>query len=322
MANWVDYREVKANININQVLGYYNIQLQAKGETQLTGKCPLPDHAGDRSNKNAFHVDTAKNVFNCFSHCGGGNIIDLVSKMENCDIRQAAFKLQEWFLLDTSPPENLENTQIEKGSENPIKNKPLTFELKGLQAKHPFLIKRKGLKPNTIKEFGLGFCTKGLLAGWIAIPVHNIEGEIVAYIGRAINNTQAELDGKYKIPPGFKKTLEIYNLHRVLKEPEAIEKHGLILVESFFGVQHLWQNDYKNVVGLLGKEISEYQLTELLKAANKFTLFLDGDEPGRLATKKVAAKFIHSGFIRIIKYPEGAKRKPTHFSGKELKQII
>jgi DNA primase len=94
------------------------------------------------------------------------------------------------------------------------------------------------------------------------------------------------------------------------------------LVESFFGVHHLWQNGYKNVIALFGKEIFENQVRELLKVTNKFTLFLDGDEPGQLATEKIAAELINSGFVRIIKYPEGAKIKPAHFSGKNLKQLL
>jgi DNA primase len=175
---WVDYRHIKASVSIEKVLARYNIQLKPTSDHHLAGPCPIPSHAGDRSNKTAFHVDTKKNVFNCFTHCGGGNILDLVAKMEGCEIRKAAELLNEWFLI-----ENELTLKNERPADN-NGNKPLTFELKGLKPKHPFLLKEKGLSLATVNEFGVGFCSKGLLAGWIAIPIHNVKGESVAYLGR------------------------------------------------------------------------------------------------------------------------------------------
>jgi len=317
---WIDYQHIKASVNISQVLAYYGIELKLTGNHQLAGACPLPCHSGDRSNNNAFHVNTEKNAFNCFTHCGGGNVIDFVAKMENCEFREAALKLNEWF-LSGGPPDDKGEDSPESSSVEEF-NKPLSFELKGLKGNHPFLRKTKNLQSETIKTFGLGFCSKGLLAGWIAIPVHNKDGQVVAYIGRAVNDTQAENDGKYKVPPGFKKSLEVFNLNRVLEQKDLIDKYGIIIVEGFFGVFWLYQNGFKNVVALMGKELSDRQREPLLSATDRFTIFLDGDEPGRLATEKLAGKLIHSAFVRIIQYPEGPKRKPAHFEKDELKEIL
>lgn len=323
---WIDYRHIKTQVKFDQVLSYYGIKLRQSGQTHLIGACPLPGHSGDRSNKTAFHVDIKKNAFNCFTHCGGGNIIDFVSKMECCEFREAAIKIHELFLIDDTTPDEKSKpieTIVKNNSDGiEIINKPLTFELKGLIVKHPFLLKEKNLTLETIKHFGLGFCSKGLLAGWIAIPIHNTEGQIVAYAGRAINSTQTEIEGKYKLPPGFQKMLEVYNLHRALEQKELIEKYGLILVESFFGVFWLWQNGYRNVVALMGRELSEQQTKTLLSVTNRFTLFLDGDEPGNRATEKIAAQILFDSFARVVKYPEGPKRKPAHFNKSELKTLL
>ena len=81
---WIDFREIKARVGIDQVVDYYGISLAQKTPTQKAGPCPFPKHGGDRSNNNAFHTDSKKNAFNCFSHCGGGNAIDFVAKMEQC----------------------------------------------------------------------------------------------------------------------------------------------------------------------------------------------------------------------------------------------
>jgi len=206
---WVDYRHIKAAVTMQQVLGRYGIELRPAGPHHLAGPCPLTGHGGDRSNRNAFHVDTEKNAFNCFTHCGGGNVLDFVAKMEGCSVRDAAAKLTVWFLMTPgADPEAIEqNSRVgESVAETNQGNRPLSFTLKGLKGEHALLRKVKDLTPQTIKTFGVGFCTKGLLAGWIAIPVHNREGQIVAYVGRAVNDTQAEIDGKYKFPPRFRKS--------------------------------------------------------------------------------------------------------------------
>ena len=72
--SWINYGHIKARINKSQILSYYGIELQSVGDKKLKGSCPLPKHAGDRSNKNAFSVDTEKNPFNSFTNRGGGGI--------------------------------------------------------------------------------------------------------------------------------------------------------------------------------------------------------------------------------------------------------
>jgi hypothetical protein len=61
-------------------------------------------------------------------------------------------------------------------------NKPLGFALT-LDASHPYL-KERGLTPELVATFGLGFCSKGSMAGRICIPIHNADGALVAYAGR------------------------------------------------------------------------------------------------------------------------------------------
>jgi DNA primase len=79
-----------------------------------------------------------------------------------------------------------------------------------LQADHPYLAER-GLTPETIEAFGVGFCGKGMMADRIAIPIHNPDGLIVAYAGRWPGEPP---DGtpKYKLPQGFRKSLELFNI--------------------------------------------------------------------------------------------------------------
>ena len=82
MGDWVDYKQIKTQASFKAVVEHYQLDFSIKGD-ELVGTCPLPRHAGDRNNKNAFHVSLDKNCYNRLTHCGGGNVIDFVRLMEN-----------------------------------------------------------------------------------------------------------------------------------------------------------------------------------------------------------------------------------------------
>ena len=251
MTTWVNYKEIKARVNIGQVLEHYGVlgNLHEKGD-ELIGCCPI--HQG--TNANQFHASRTKNNFMCFGNChGGGNVIDFVVMMEGGDkekgndVRSAAIKMQEWFGLtferprggrrtadavpataaasattsvaaeeQTAAPQEplpVSHTTEETTPETVKVNPPLKFALKSLDATHPYLTER-GLTAETIAQFGVGLCTsKGIMAGRIAIPIHNEQGELVAYAGRWPGEPP-EGEGKYKLPAGFHKSHVVYNLHR------------------------------------------------------------------------------------------------------------
>lgn len=75
---YLDIPKIKADITMAHILSYYGIGLRQINDYRLTGCCPI--HKGD--NANAFHVDLKRNIFNCFTHCGGGSIFDFVMKKE------------------------------------------------------------------------------------------------------------------------------------------------------------------------------------------------------------------------------------------------
>ena len=128
--------------------------------------------------------------------------------------------------------------------ETPSANKPLGFELKELDSGHPYFAER-GLEPQTVEHFGLGFCQKGTMAGRVVIPMHNADGELVGYAGRWPGEPP-EGKPKYKLPKGFLKTAELFNFHR-LSDPDDLEP--LVIVEGFFDCMWLWQNGFASAPG-------------------------------------------------------------------------
>lgn len=47
MADWVDFKEIKATVSMEMVLEHYSIELRKVNATNLRGACPLPTHVGD-----------------------------------------------------------------------------------------------------------------------------------------------------------------------------------------------------------------------------------------------------------------------------------
>lgn len=321
----IDFKELKSRVTMEMVLRHYGIfdNLKSRGDN-LVGTCPIH---GSGSNPNQFSVNPAKNVWNCFGDCkAGGNVLDFVVKMEKVSIKQAAQKLQEWFLGSAiaDQPKGVPNsaplaTTRPAKEEKDLVNLPLVFALKNLVADHPWFAER-GILPETVGYFGLGFCSgRGLMAGRIAIPIHNQVGELVAYVGRAVDDDQAKADGKYKLPTGFHKSVEVYNFHRVPPGQALV-----IVVESFLSVWALHQAGYPAAVALMGSALSQAQedlITSLLGPAGRLLLLFDADPAGQACTADCLARFGRQFWVRALDVGQFGP-KPHKISADHLQSLI
>jgi DNA primase len=332
--NYVDFRTVKQTVSILQILDHYNLTSRFKrsqnGES-LTGACPL--HNGQ--NPTQFRVSIKKNCWNCFGDCkSGGNILDFVSRREDCTIREAAILISEWFGISANSderegnshsPARRESTNTRNKRETPRENdddtanKPLGFELTKLDTEHPYL-KERGLTADTIARFGVGFCGSGSMSGRVVIPIHNVEGKIVAYAGRWPGDPQDD-SPKYRLPAGFRKSVELFNLHRAIEEPD---EQSLIIVEGFFDCMKLAQHGYDRTVALMGSTLSTVQeqlLRQHTTPESRIVLMLDEDEAGRTARAEIVQRLTINRFVKVVPLPEDAGQ-PEQLSSEELSALI
>jgi DNA primase len=251
MDEWVDFSAVKRAVSLEVVLRHYQVRGLRRRRDQLVGCCPI--HRGERDD--SFRASLSKNVFHCFACQSHGNVLDLVAAMEKCSIRKAACRLQEWFGIAVSgAPAGLEaesagKTELvrEKAGSNP----PLDFALTGVDHAHPYL-QQRGVDRTTAAEFGMGFYGgPGLMSGRIVIPIRNPGGEIVAYAGRALDGRSP----KYKLPAGFRKSWELFNIQRAA----ATSSQTVIVVEGYFDCVRVHQAGFPCVVALMGSSLSASQ---------------------------------------------------------------
>jgi len=337
-SKFVDFKAVKAAITMEQVLDHYGIldRFKRSGDS-LSGPCPI--HKGN--NPTQFRVSVSKNVWNCFSECKhGGNTLDFIARMDNVSIHAAALKAIEWFKLDPEAMAADSEQQAESPSEAPkaadapqprpaakpapvvengAPNKPLKFRLDKLERSHPYLVER-GLTQETIIDFGVGYCAKGMMAERIAIPIHNPEGNVVAYAGR-FPGEPAEGTPKYKLPQGFRKSQELFNIDRAVKEPAD---KPLVIVEGFFDCMKLHQHGCRKVVALMGSTMSAAQeilIRQHTNAQSRVIVMLDENEAGKAGREDIACRLSQHCFVKVHVFDQ-ADAEPEHLSAEDVAEIL
>jgi DNA primase len=195
MSTWIDFKELRAKLEFESILRHYNVEVKRKGD-QHHGYCPLPSHNGKR-NSVSFSANLKRGIFQCFGCGAKGNLLEFAAMMEKINpqdgpaLRGVALNLQQRFFqeLGNKPTQTRKPlasksampAKIEAKSSLPVLiNEPLDFELKGLDAEHPYLSSR-GFTLQTIEHFGLGFCGRGMLKNRVVIPLKDADGALVGY---------------------------------------------------------------------------------------------------------------------------------------------
>jgi len=224
------------------------------------------------------------------------------------------------------------------------------FPLK-LSLDNPWLKQRLdqlGVSQEAASRFGIGYETRSnaLMAGRVCFPVHNRNGELVAYSGRwagdpnedgVFIDDKGQDQPKYKLPKGFQKQLELFNLHRVahqFEEDQPITR-TLVLVEGFWSCLRLsLLNPFPSsgtsseqgplgtpCIALMGKTLSRAQIRLLEDLQiDQIMLMLDGDEPGRSASEALVQDLSSRFYVRNADLEEG--QMPDEMSDKALLEIV
>jgi hypothetical protein len=230
----VDFGDIRRRADFRAVLAHYGLSPMGKGD-QVKIRCPFhPDEEPSCS------VNLAKRLFHCFACRAAGNVLEFVHEMENRNgeavtLRQAGVTLAgicgerpaggeakahqgrlegrgeaaEGGTAQTTPAgppvrpgAPAGRGEGDPGQEKAKRNKPLGFALP-LDPSHPYLTER-GIPPELVEAFGLGYCGKGIMAGRVCVPIHDAEKRLVAYAGRWVGDDDdlPEGKGRYELRPG------------------------------------------------------------------------------------------------------------------------
>lgn len=352
-SRFVDFKVVKAAVSMEQVLAHYGLSGRFdQGKDCVVGACPIRREKGEPQ----VLMRVAGNKWRCSGECAcAGDVLDFVCKMENVEPVEAANRMVEWFGLErarlnaerdrdrpaTSPEQGQRRLPESQASERetplpsaapppprasrPARpsreehgpNKPLGFKL-DLDPSHPYLAER-GISPEAIAEFGLGYCSKGIMAQRIAIPIKNAKAELVGYAGRWAG-VPPEGKPRYLLPDGFKQSVEIYRLAEALREPA---EHPLVIVEGFFDAIRLWQLGVRKCVALMGSSLSMAQealLAEHLSPKSQVIVMLVQDDAGCLGRDWVLQRLSLRSYVRVVTFAEHGFR-PEKLSAEDAQRL-
>jgi DNA primase len=189
-----------------------------------------------------------------------------------------------------------------------VVNEPLDFELKELDAKHPYLLGR------------------GFTKSRVAIPLHDQAGSLIGYAGRVVDDTFiSEENPRYRFPGErkrdgktfeFRKTMFVYNGFNI--KPLADD---LIVVEGFSGVWWLTQNGFENAVATMGADCSEKQaeiIVSLVKPGGVVWIMPDGNTAGERCALALLRQISPHRLVRWVKMTDN--KQPTDLSREQLKK--
>ncbi|MEM6820338.1 MAG: hypothetical protein AAF558_00155 [Verrucomicrobiota bacterium] len=336
-SSWIDYKELKRRVPISKLLNLHQVSLDQRGDN-LVGKCPIPCPNQDNCTEvDNFSASVSKNCWRCLTDSSSGNVISLHALMTGRDpendkaFREAALELHEKFPRDgESAPNPVEVTEaldekamperdwFSRPSEKEIPdetNQPLSFALQ-LKSDVPFLLEDKRFSPETIEEFGLGWCAKGMFAGRIVVPIHNSEGELVGYAGRGVKENDVQKRGKWLFPKGFRKSHELFNQHRL--DDDDVKETGVVVTTGFWSAIRLSEIGVP-AVSLMGNSLSDLQCQLISERTGKVWLMMDRCDLSKSNLPLIAARLARHAFVRFLAYPEESlARQPEDLTTSQL----
>lgn len=330
--------EVRAASDIVDVVGDY-VRLKKQG-SRFVGLCPFHSEKSP-----SFSVDPNQNLFYCFGCRKGGDVISFVREMEGLEFQEAVRTLAERFGV-VLPSE--EEGTAEEASEAESIYSALRFAARFFygQLAHPevgrpsreYLLGR-GLTPETIKRFGLGYASDawdallkaageqhispqmlekaGLVIareggryydryrGRIIFPIFSHVGKVIGFGGRILEKVPDQ--PKYINSPETR----VYHKGRVLyglfQGKQAIRRaEEVLLVEGYMDVISLHQAGVENVVAASGTALTAEQVKILGRYAKRVLLLYDADAAGNnAALRSIDLILEHELAVYAVALPPG-----------------
>lgn len=299
----VSIDDIKSKFQLSEYVSKY-VKLKKSGKATFTGLCPFHEDKNP-----SLSIDDEKGVFICGGCKKAGNIVHFHSFIEKLDKRDSFIYFAQQLTGRSSFKNNGYLSEL---------NNLFIQNIDKSNSIREFLEKR-GINKETIEKFEIGFCMgkeheflspdsleeskkAGLVSekNWMSFtrramfPIRNMNGSLIAFGGRAIDETQKIKYLNSSESNDFKKGLNVFGGNHLRISPNE----PVVVVEGFLDVVIAHQNGFKNVVGAMGTNISKEMILELFKKSDHIVFCLDPDNAGvqgSLRNIEVAADSITEG---------------------------
>ncbi|MGI6772336.1 MAG: DNA primase [Clostridiales bacterium] len=307
--------ELRSRIDIEELVSSY-VNLKKKGRISQ-GLCPFHTEKTP-----SFTVYNDTQSYYCFGCGAGGECITFIRNIENLDYYDAVQFLAEKVGLKMPIEQEDDGLYVLRKRIYEANREAARFFYNNLVKPdcpaYEYLIKR-GIKPNTIKRFGLGYAPDSwdaltrhlrslgfhdneLISAYLSkksrtgstidvfmnrlmFPIIDLRGNVVAFGGRVLGDEKPKYINTSDTPV-FKKGRGIFALN-------LAKAHGrsLILCEGYMDVIAMHQAGFETAIAGLGTAFTTEQAQLVARYADEVTLAYDSDEAGRNAAKRTLSIF-------------------------------
>ena len=330
-------QELKSRVDIVSVIGE-RVRLRKNGPNSYKGLCPFHTEKTP-----SFNVSPVKQFYYCHGCHAGGDVFRFVMEIEGVSFPEA--------LKELADRHGIPIPKRAQYADDDSRLREAIFQMHEVAAEsfranlagpagedaRAYLV-RRGLKPETIDQFGLGYSDRsgrallrlleqrsftaaqieqsGLVRkrddgsfydyfrGRLMFPIHNEMGKAIGFGGRGLTDDDVP---KYLNSPEtaiYKKGKVVYNLHRA---KEAIRKEDrAILVEGYMDVIGVSAAGFRGVVASCGTALTPDQVRAVKRHTDKMVVNFDPDAAGEKAAEGKLPILLEEGLqVRIVELDGG-----------------
>ncbi|MCL2082394.1 MAG: DNA primase [Oscillospiraceae bacterium] len=324
--------ELSSRTDMLELVRQY-LPLQLRGG-RWWGRCPFHSEKDP-----SFSVTPEKGAFYCFGCQAGGGAIQFLMMSENLDFHDAVELLARHAGLEV-PEDGDRGYSIKRNRMAQINRFAARWFYENLgtpegEAAVAYM-KERGILPKFARRFGLGYApdrwdgllvaaavegigsdeliycgltTKGERGGLydsfrnrLIFPIFDMKGQIIAFSGRALDNSPA----KYKNSPEtplYKKRNTLYGSNWA----KNTKRQYWILCEGNMDVLMLHQAGFDCAVASCGTALTDTQTRLIARCTKEVVLSYDADNAGQKAAGKATSLLENDGLkVRVLQIP-GAK---------------
>jgi len=314
----MDFAEqVKSTVRIEDVVGEV-VRLRKSGAYRFMGLCPFHSEKTP-----SFTVHATLQIYKCFSCGEAGDVFSFVMKTQGVGFFEALKLLAERHGIPMPKRSQYADEDSRKRGAlfqlHELAQENFRANLLGAAGETARnYLARRGLSPDTIERFGLGYSDRSGrallrlfeqrdfsgsqmeesgLAGRrqdgslydrfrnrLMFPIHNESGKIIGFGGRALADDDQPKYLNSPETPIYKKSHVLYNLHRA---KDAIRKEDrVILVEGYMDAIGVSAAGFAWVVASCGTALTAQHVQALKRHTSRIFVNFDPDAPGANAAER------------------------------------
>ncbi len=313
----------------------------------------------------SFNVNPARGIYKCFGCGKAGSAVGFVMEYEHMTYPEALRYLARKYNIEVKEEEeSAEQIAARQRSESLLAVSEFAGKFFKQQLQEPEgraigmqYFRSRGLLPETIEKYGLGWAPKsksaftdaakkagykdeflietGLCAQWesdnslhdrfydrVIFPIHSVSGRVIAFGGRTLLTEKSDKIAKYV----NSKESEIYVKSRSLygiwfAKQEIARQDKCFLMEGYLDVLSMHQAGILNCVASSGTSLTEEQIRIIKKFTDNITIMYDGDSAGLHAAIRAIGMILKEGMNpRVVFLPDGDD--PDSYSRKHTLEEI